>query len=54
MGWINTLNFEQTVKLTVDWYKNYYENKGDTQQITSDQIDQYTILAKQKHLFWSV
>ena len=54
LGWINTLNFEQTVKLTVDWYKNYYENKGDTQQITSDQIDKYTILAKQKHLFWSV
>lgn len=38
LGWKNTFNFEQTVALTAEWYKNYY-NK-DNYKMCVEQIQQ--------------
>ena len=48
LGWINTLNFEQTVKLTVDWYKKVLTSKETVQQITMSQIINYMKLNDKK------
>ncbi len=42
LNWEPVLNFEYTIKLTVDWYKNY--EKTDVFNLCSNQIDEYTQL----------
>ena len=44
LSWKTHLNTEQAVKLSSEWYKNYYSKKKDTQkaQTTFDQIHKYT------------
>lgn len=37
LGWEPTLNLEETIKLTVDWYKNY--NKVDVYNLCMEQIE---------------
>ena len=37
LNWKPKLTFNETIELTVDWYKNYLENK-DMEKITSEQI----------------
>ena len=50
LEWQPTLGFPHTVKMTVDWYKEYYAN-GDNKSMldfTLDQILEYTDLATSK------
>ena len=55
-GWIPTLDFHQTVKMTVEWYKEYYENEGQVNMhdFTISQIREYTALAKKQNISWAV
>ena len=42
LNWKSTLNFEETVRLTVEWYKEYYQNKDKSMyDFTVDQIELY-------------
>ena len=41
LKWQASLNFEETVKLTADWYKHYYENPRSIFEITTKQIKKY-------------
>ncbi len=41
LKWKCILNFEETVKLTTLWYKNYYKNKTDNLQFSIKQIFDY-------------
>ena len=54
LNWQTALNFEESIKLTVDWYRYYYENKGNTLHITNNQIKKYIGIAKGKGLFWAL
>ncbi len=38
LGWKPVLNFEESLKLTFDWYRNYYENKENSIKFTDNQI----------------
>ncbi len=40
LRWSNKLTFEETIKLTIDWYKKYY-SKGDILNYTISQIQNY-------------
>ena len=40
LGWKNLLNFEQTVKLTSEWYLSYINN-NDLEKLTKKQINEY-------------
>lgn len=51
LGWRAALNFEDTVRMTVEWYKNYYKLNGDSMQdFTMGQIKEYTDLAEERGL----
>lgn len=54
LRWHSTLNFEETVELTVDWYRNYYQKPNDIGQVTENQIINFTKLAKQRGLTWAM
>ena len=38
LGWKPILNFEESLKFTFDWYRNYYENKENSIKSTDNQI----------------
>jgi len=49
LGWYPTLNFSEAVKLTVDWYKKFYEQKVDVYNLSCSQIEQYSLAMKRKY-----
>jgi CDP-glucose 4,6-dehydratase len=54
LGWGSTLQFEETVKMTVEWYKNYYHNQDQSMyNFTINQIKMYTEAAKLKGVIWA-
>lgn len=53
LKWKPTLNFEQTVEFTSNWYRQYYQqDQASLLQFTRDQINQYTSLAKEMGMSW--
>ena len=51
LQWQPTLQFEETVRLTVEWYKAFYEQKPQSMfEFSILQIAEYTQLAKQRQL----
>ena len=54
LGWQPTLKFEETVKLTVEWYKQFYQNSNRSMyNFTKNQIEEYTKLARKRGLTWA-
>ena len=41
LNWTPKLNFSETIRFTVDWYKNYLDDKN-METITSEQINYFT------------
>jgi CDP-glucose 4,6-dehydratase len=41
LGWKATMNFEQTVKMTAEWYQNYYQKRIDVIMQSNQQIQEY-------------
>ena len=55
LEWRSTLKFEETVKITVEWYKEYYRNSFQSiYDLTNSQIESYTILAKEHNIPWAI
>jgi len=51
LSWQASLTFEQTVKMTVDWYRHYYQNPNDSMyEYSAKQIHAYTKLAQLKKI----
>jgi len=54
MKWQSTLHFEQTVKMTVDWYRSYYQDKNQSMyDFSINQIKAYTEIAKLGSVAWA-
>ena len=53
LKWNATLTFEETIKLTVNWYEDYFKNELNTQTITNRQIFEYEKIAKERNLNWA-
>ncbi len=54
LNWFPTLQFEETLKKTVQWYKAFYENsEGSMVDFSLSQIEQYTQLASSRGLLWA-
>lgn len=51
--WRPTLNFEQTIKFTSDWYVSFYESNKMPISYIVNQIEQYTAIAREKSIKWS-
>lgn len=54
LKWIPTLNFEETVKFTIEWYLEYYNNTNKPiYDFTINQIKDYTKLAINRSIRWA-
>jgi len=40
------MTFSQTAKMTIEWYKNFYEKQTNIAEFTNNQIDEYTKILK--------
>lgn len=38
LGWSPIIDFEKSIKMTFDWYRSFYEKKGDIVELTNQQI----------------
>ena len=56
MDWKSTLTFDETVRLTSNWYYQYYSRKDDQTiyDLTMSQIMEYISLAKSRKIDWSL
>jgi len=54
LNWKPTLQFEETVKMTVEWYRQYYQTPEDSMyEYTISQINTYSNIAKSRNIFWA-
>jgi CDP-glucose 4,6-dehydratase len=56
LNWRSSLSFEETIKMTVEWYKEYYLNKINNQSMydfTINQILTYIQIADQSGSTWT-
>ena len=53
LGWHCVLSFEDAVKFTAQWYKNYYSNNTDIYKFSCSQINDYVEKAAQQNLRWA-
>jgi CDP-glucose 4,6-dehydratase len=55
LKWHPTLKFMETVRMTVEWYQQYYQNRMQSMyEFTMSQIEAYTKLASERELLWAV
>jgi CDP-glucose 4,6-dehydratase len=55
LQWQPTLEFKETVRMTVEWYRHYYQNSTESMyDFTISQIEAYTKLASDRKLPWAV
>lgn len=54
LNWVPTLQFEETVHMTVEWYRYYYaQPHRGMRVITENQIREYTLLATNRGVSWT-
>jgi CDP-glucose 4,6-dehydratase len=53
LQWHTVMGFDDTVKMTTDWYQKYYEQPDNIGDVTNSQIEFYTAFAKKCGLPWA-
>jgi CDP-glucose 4,6-dehydratase len=53
LRWHAVMDFEDTVRMTAQWYRAYYQNPTQIATTTLSQIEAYTEIAKQQGLAWA-
>ena len=58
LNWKPTLTFEETVKITVEWYKHYFQNRNGAAEVSmyqyaKSQIEYYAQQAARKDISWA-
>ena len=53
LGWHSILSFHQTVRMTTDWYRDYYNEPTTIQDTTFAQIAEYVSTAQNNNLSWA-
>lgn len=53
LHWAPTLNFEETLKFTMDWYLGYYKNPSFAQELTKEQLSKFSSIARNKGFLWA-
>ena len=54
LRWMPTLEFDETVRFTIDWYRTYYKSPQQSMyETTISQIEEYTNLAQQRSISWA-
>ena len=50
LHWQAILSFQETVRMTAEWYRSYYENHSTIRDVTFSQIKEYEALAQKKRI----
>jgi CDP-glucose 4,6-dehydratase len=53
LRWHAVMGFEDTVRMTAEWYRDYYQQSGQILNTTTAQIAAYTAIARQQGLVWA-
>ncbi|MEJ0084658.1 MAG: CDP-glucose 4,6-dehydratase [Pseudomonadota bacterium] len=53
LNWRAALQFHETVAFTVDWYRNWHEDKVSMVEFADAQIQAYTALARERGIAWA-
>lgn len=53
LKWKAVLTFDETVKMSADWYRDYYNDPSCISERTFLQIKEYESLAKKRNLSWA-
>ena len=53
LKWQSTLTFKDTIRFTVEWYKEFFESNADISDKSSSQIDEYILFAQKISQDWS-
>lgn len=53
LRWHAVMDFEDTVRMTAEWYRAYYQQPAQIAATTQAQIEAYTAFAKQQGLAWA-
>lgn len=53
LRWHAVMGFEDTVRMTAEWYRAYYQQPAQIAATTDAQIEAYTAIAKQQGLVWA-
>jgi CDP-glucose 4,6-dehydratase len=53
LRWHAVMGFEDTVRMTAEWYRDYYQQSGPILHTTTAQIAAYTAIARQQGLVWA-
>ena len=53
LHWNAVMGFEDTVRMTAEWYRAYYEEPATITSTTDTQIASYTAIAKQHGMVWA-
>jgi len=54
LQWQPALQFKETVRMTVQWYKRYYQNESKSMlDFTLSQVDEYAALAEEQAISWT-
>jgi len=54
LQWRAVMSFEDTVRMTAEWYRAYYQHPAKIAETTDTQIAAYTAIAKQNGLAWAL
>lgn len=55
LRWRAVMNFEETLQMTVAWYRSFYEaSSADMRAVTLEQIGQYTAMARERAIAWAL
>ena len=53
LQWYAVMGFEDTVRMTAEWYRAYYNKMEKIALVTNSQISAYTLIAQQRGLNWA-
>lgn len=55
LNWQRVLTIDESLQMTVDWYKKYYRERSHTDfyRLCAGQITQYVVKARRKNLSWT-
>ncbi len=53
LKWTSTLTFDETVRMTAEWYKVFYSHGSDISKHSADQINAYQQIAYAKGVAWA-
>jgi len=53
LKWQSVLDTSETLKLTLDWYKNFYQDEKNAYELCMQQIEQYVAAAKKQKVKWT-